>query len=526
MNNNTIQKPCPDWQETLAKLHPHDRSTTEQKALEYHLSICHQCAIVHDEYQAITRLIRDLPIDDLPDEVPPQLLPILTNHQIHTASTENKPNSVTAPSLLQHIVQPGKRMLLWNTLAAILIMSILISSFFWFSPPKHTSTTIIPNRTSNTTPTSGGPGAGGDPGARNGLAIAWGPQLSLLASNVYVNYNSLNVFTNNGRYLQRYSFPGSTFSHSPVLINNTLYLAAMLDGEREIKGVIYAVHPDNGTVIWQTPVAGQGITIVPTLVQGIMIVSAGSGLPGSPYSYLYGISASTGHILWTHTWTNNEGDMLTDPVIAGITVYLHSATGQTVYALGAIDGHQLWTQQLPEDTLSNAVTINNMLYISTKGAVYALSTLNGNVIWRHPLRNEYKNEYRSRLAVENNTLFLGSIRGSLYAFNASSGSLLWQHQFNSIRDSRFIISGKYLYIADVSFDTKPSRQLPDEYYVAVETISGHIAWKRLAGENNVIHSIAAGNGVVYTASFSQRQLYALNGDTGKVLWQQTIPEPL
>src|SRR6266571_2930422 len=73
MNNATLT-PCPEWAEKLAGTHPDDLSPSDREALNAHVASCSACTLVRSQYDEVAMLIRNLPADDVPTDLPPELL--------------------------------------------------------------------------------------------------------------------------------------------------------------------------------------------------------------------------------------------------------------------------------------------------------------------------------------------------------------------------------------------------------------------------------------------------------------------
>ncbi len=72
--NESMVMPCAEWAEKLTAAHPDDLPPSEREELEDHVGSCAACAIVRAQYRAVETLIRDLPADDAPADIPPKLL--------------------------------------------------------------------------------------------------------------------------------------------------------------------------------------------------------------------------------------------------------------------------------------------------------------------------------------------------------------------------------------------------------------------------------------------------------------------
>ncbi len=137
-----LVSPCREWAEKLAIAHSADLSPADRQALETHIASCPACHTVLKEYQALDeRLHRALHAQ--------QILPIVSESLATEELTEEEPTAIAQEQRhreagyrsrsfppLQRVSSLGK---FFNTLAAILVLSLLVGSFLILSTTVHRS---------------------------------------------------------------------------------------------------------------------------------------------------------------------------------------------------------------------------------------------------------------------------------------------------------------------------------------------------------------------------------------------------
>jgi len=101
--------------------------------------------------------------------------------------------------------------------------------------------------------------------------------------------------------------------------------------------------------------------------------------PNSTAEVLDAISASTGSVLWTHTFSSGCCKN-TMPAIAQGVVYLATAANNSLSAFKAKTGKQLWT--VPANGQSPAAVANGVVYEQSEGGgPTAYSAATGAQLW-------------------------------------------------------------------------------------------------------------------------------------------------
>ena len=196
---------------------------------------------------------------------------------------------------------------------------------------------------------------------------------------------------------------------------------------------IYALHENNGTLIWHKtlpfqPSAGSPNDSQFLVDSGIVYASANS----LPQSALYALRSNDGQFLW-HI-TSNQPPLLTASngvAYVAITIVSSMQTQTILKALHGADEHELW-HDITRGTLLSATVTNNVAYVyafpgaaSQGGNKYnkqllAFNTSDGSLIWSHDVNS---GNY-SRLDYTQGALLL-STGDQICAHSASDGAQLW-----------------------------------------------------------------------------------------------------
>ena len=172
------------------------------------------------------------------------------------------------------------------------------------------------------------------------------------------------------------SLGGMTSIYPPLLAQNTLYMATF-DYEMGPGNQLCAVHPDNGKVLWKTP--------LPNAINSQMAYDNGRILAIDVCGRLYALDAGSGAILWERQmfgWFPNtyQQGVVTREGLAYV------CAGNTAAAVRCADGEIVWNQQLnPGTTNSSGSTViyKDLLLSGTHWSRrYALNLHDGKEVWR------------------------------------------------------------------------------------------------------------------------------------------------
>ena len=335
-----------------------------------------------------------------------------------------------------------------------------------------------------------------------------------------------------------------------TIADGTLFLGSM---EGKVAAVNISTHvrlwPD---VLLETKPAGGGLSgglsCTPTstrvAIYGTPAVAGGlvyvSGYNGKVYAF----SSSSGTLRWVYPRQGNLQPIIGGPIVSQGKVYFGCSDGK-VYALDAANGDWIWEFPTGDKIWSTPTIDGGTLYISSfDKKIYALDVTTGKKKWEF----ETQGAITSTPLVYNNTIYTGSFDRYLYAVDATDGSLIWKSKAeadswfwanpvicnNTVHapclDGKIYIlnagSGDIINTIDLGSPICSSPVLVDDLLIiaseegviyAIDTRSFQKSELKNLGEK-IYASLCASDETVYIHTQKHETLYALNAQTGVVLW--------
>ena len=156
----------------------------------------------------------------------------------------------------------------------------------------------------------------------------------------------------------------------------------------------------------------------------------------------------------------------------------------SVYALNATNGAEIWNYPMPNGNIQNGApvnevqsspsVVNGVVYVgSGDGNVYALNADNGKKIWNYTTENfggNTGNSVASSPAVVNGVVYVGSYNGFVYALKASNGAEIWSSEIGSITVSSPAVASGVVYIGSGYYGTG------DENVYTFNAATGKLLW--------------------------------------------------
>ncbi len=171
---------------------------------------------------------------------------------------------------------------------------------------------------------------------------------------------------------QRYHIGESTQFGSPISVLQNFLL---IEGEHKL----HALASDSGDTLWQFNLPGTYVS--PAVSDGNVFVRAESGETG----YLFAITLDSGLKLWQFQFPsvgspyNNVGGHVTSPVVIDDLVLIGAS--QTLRALEAETGQEIWAFETKEPIVSSASVASERVYFSDFTRLYALNLKTGEEVW-------------------------------------------------------------------------------------------------------------------------------------------------
>jgi outer membrane protein assembly factor BamB len=269
---------------------------------------------------------------------------------------------------------------------------------------------------------------------------------------------------------------------------------------------LYAVNPDNGSVIWDHYEPGG------YFVYSDPIISNNTLFAGSTDGYLVAFNPATGSEKWRY-FTSANG-IESPAAVSNGSIYF----GGNDYIFRALDektGELKWDFRTNGNVSTKPVFYNDMVIFGSSDAnVYALNAQTGNLVWSYPL---YGMCNQSSPTLHNGVVFIGSAGAYLYAINAADGSLKWKFQdgnYSMEHSTPFVYDGK-VYIGSWYAGLVNPGSL-----FAVDEQTGALVWKSLDNKGFSCNPYIADDRLFISPD--DGYLYALNAQTGDSLWSVQI----
>lgn len=171
----------------------------------------------------------------------------------------------------------------------------------------------------------------------------------------------------------------------------------------------------------------------------------------------------------------------------------------TVYALDAMTGREIWQSPTISAAMGNAVVADGLVFVGAGDTGFSFQSM-------------------MRYAAGAPGVTRGMGFAAVYAFSQRTGKLVWQYDTKGEdMPSLSYLKGK-VYIGN-----------GDGHMYALDAATGKPAWITSVGgfdsmsSTNYWHDPATGQDLVFAGFSDPNYLYAFDAATGKVVWQSTVP---
>lgn len=292
--------------------------------------------------------------------------------------------------------------------------------------------------------------------------------------------------------------PGTGSGSSPAVVGGRVYIGAD-------DSALHAFDASTGASTSTAPMGGFAGSSSPAVANGIIYT-------GSDDAALHAVDATTGAPVWT---AQTGGNVRSSPAVSGGRVFVGSSDGK-VYAFDAATGTTIWSSETGGIVLGSPAVANGTVYVgSYDGNLYALDATTGVTEWADTLLTN-GNGILSSPAVVGGIVYVGTQYqdggGHMYAVVATTGAILWSVQTAVDINSSPAVANGVVYVG--GFDSK---------VYAFNAATGELQWSTttIPGDQ-IISSPAVANGVVYIATEFNGEIYALDANTGVVLWTDSL----
>ncbi len=272
-------------------------------------------------------------------------------------------------------------------------------------------------------------------------------------------------------------------------------------------GKVYAINTSTGALRWVYPREGALHPIVggPVVAQGRIYLGATDG-------GVYALDATTGDKVWQF---ETGGELWSAPAISGDTVIVTSFN-KKVYALDAATGNEKWAQPFEAEgpIVATPLIYDNTVYIASLDRhIYALDATSGQQLWTFPsdkVEGGPQKWFWATPVVYQNTIYAADMDGRVYVLDAGSGALVTFIDLGgAISSSPVVVNGRVIVASEegkvYSIDTQNNQS------TELKAIDGIIT-----------APLAASGDAVYVHVLKDETIYALNAETGAVIWSIPI----
>ncbi|MDU7620279.1 MAG: outer membrane protein assembly factor BamB [Escherichia coli] len=272
------------------------------------------------------------------------------------------------------------------------------------------------------------------------------------------------------------------------------------------------------TTAWSTSV-GSGIgnfysNLHPALADNVVYAADRAGFEKAQ---VYALNTSDGTVAWQ---TKVAGEALSRPVVSDGLVLIHTSNGQ-LQALNEADGAVKWTVNLDMPSLSlrgesaPATAFGAAVVGGDNGRVSAVLMEQGQMIWQQRISQATGSTEIDRLSdvdttpvVVNGVVFALAYNGNLTALDLRSGQIMWKRELGSVND--FIVDGNRIYLVD-----------QNDRVMALTIDGGVTLWTQSDLLHRLLTSPVLYNGNLVVGD-SEGYLHWINVEDGRFVAQQKV----
>jgi len=324
---------------------------------------------------------------------------------------------------------------------------------------------------------------------------------------------ALNV--ENGFYQWQENLEGSTTSTglgcagaapaviyaTPVLSGETLYV-----GDYSGRLYAYNINDRQSKSVLLNGASSKSII-------GSPLVHDGTIFTGSTDGSLYAFDAASLTFKWKY---DTGGEIWAAPAAWQNSIFVASFD-KKVYSLNSQTGQPNWDAPFECDgpIIASPVVYGDMVIVASLDRhVYALDAVTGELLWAFPAGDGDEQGPSRWLwaapVAENGTLFVAGMDGLIYVLNSASGQLAGTIDLEAPVAATPVIAGSRLVAVT---DSGRIFSIDTTSYQKIELRNLDAA---------VTAPLGADNGTVYIHSVKESTVYAVNGETGALLWSTTI----
>ncbi len=176
----------------------------------------------------------------------------------------------------------------------------------------------------------------------------------------------------------------------PILFDSKVFVATHTGG-------LYALKAETGEGLWKFQAPGAFLHS-PAVAEEIVVA-------GNTDGRLYGISASTGKLLWSEF--AGQGGFSAAPIIENQTIYIGTRLGDFL-AVALKEGKILWRQAIDVPIRQTAAAADGKVFVTSEALrVHCYNCADGKPLWvSEPLRGQTARDYYPILVKQNGRIFV------------------------------------------------------------------------------------------------------------------------
>ncbi|GLR10468.1 outer membrane protein assembly factor BamB [Mixta theicola] len=285
-------------------------------------------------------------------------------------------------------------------------------------------------------------------------------------------------------------------------------------------GIVKALDASDGKQKWKINLSGDNGFFsknTPALLSGGITAAGEHIYIGSERAQVYALNSNDGSVAWQ---TKVAGEVLSRPVVSDGLVLIHTSNGM-LQGLDQSSGVVKWTVNLDMPALSlrgesaPATAFGGAIVGGDNGRVSAVILNQGQIIWQQRISQPSGATEIDRLSdvdttpvIVNGVVYALAYNGNLTALDLRSGQILWKREIGSVKD--FIVDAGRIYLVD-----------QDDRIVALNADGGVTLWRQSDLLHRNLTSPVLYNGYIVVGD-SEGYLHWLNTDDGRFVAQQKV----
>ncbi|MDU6412453.1 MAG: outer membrane protein assembly factor BamB [Yersiniaceae bacterium] len=286
------------------------------------------------------------------------------------------------------------------------------------------------------------------------------------------------------------------------------------------KGVVKAMDADSGKEIWKADLSektGFFSSNRSALLSGGVTASGNHVYVGSERAVVYALNSDDGSVAWQ---TSVAGEAVSRPVVSDGLVLVHTSNGM-LQGLSETDGKVQWTVNLDMPSLSlrgesaPTAAFGAAIVGGDNGRVSAVLMKEGQMIWQQRISQpsgateiDRLNDVDTTPVVVEGVVYALGYNGNLTALDLRSGQIIWKREVGSVSD--FIVDAGRIFVVD-----------QNDRVIALNTQGGVSLWRQSDLLHRNLTAPVLYNGYLVVGD-SEGYLHWLNTDDGRFVAQQKV----